>query len=283
MKNFLKICLVSSITFSSLFAYVDSDLDGVEDSKDQCPNTPFTDIVNSKGCSIKKLTPKINYHHYDVMVGVEYITSNFTSAPTTDTYDVTFQADYYYKDFSLQLSTSYYTTDSDNYSSDGMNDTYVGMFYRFHPSAKLSVQMGVGIILPTYEAELNNNNTDYSFSTYASYMFKKFNLFGSYTYTMINDDDTTVTYSDGYSYTYKYKNTNAFSFGVGTYITYSLYISTSYNSTESIYKNIDSAETISIYGSYNINKNWFTTLYYAYGLSDTASDHDISLKLGYYF
>ena len=283
MKNILKICLISSLVLSSLMAYTDSDLDGVEDTQDQCPNTPFTDLVDAKGCSIKKLTPKVNYHHFDVMIGAEYITSNYVSAPVTDTYDTTFQADYYYKNFSLQLSTSYYTTDSDDYSANGMNDTYVGMSYSLHPLKNLNIQLGLGALLPTYKADLNNNNTDYSVATYISYTIKKLNLFGSYTYTMINDDDTTITYSDGYSYTYQYKNTNAYSLGLGIYATNNLYLSTSYNDTESIYKNVDSARTASIYGSYYINKNWFTTLYYAYGLSDTASDHDISLKVGYYF
>ncbi|NOZ89733.1 MAG: hypothetical protein GXO60_00445, partial [Epsilonproteobacteria bacterium] len=38
-----------------LFAYIDSDLDGVSDEHDLCPNTPITDIVDINGCTIEKL------------------------------------------------------------------------------------------------------------------------------------------------------------------------------------------------------------------------------------
>jgi hypothetical protein len=36
-----------------LFAYVDSDMDGVEDKDDLCPNTLMTDLVDLNGCTIK--------------------------------------------------------------------------------------------------------------------------------------------------------------------------------------------------------------------------------------
>ncbi len=284
MKYTLKKVLLISLMAVSAMAYSDSDLDGVPDSLDKCPNTPFTNLVNKNGCTIKKLAPTINYHHFDVMVGAEYLTSNFDAAPKTDTYNATFQVDYYYKNFSLQASTSYYTTDSDNYSADGMNDSYIGVSYTLYPVKNLSVRLGAGVILPTYDTTLNNNNTDYSFSTYVSYStLKKVNLFGSYTYTMINDDDTAVTYADGYSYTYRYQNTSSWSLGAGRYLLSGFYMSASFNNTQSIYRNVDDAQTVSLYGYYSIDKNWFLSLYYAYGLSDTASDHDISLKLGYYF
>jgi len=284
MKNILKVLLMGSLFITSVMAYSDSDLDGVPDNLDKCPNTPFANLVNKNGCTIKKLIPVVNYHHYDVMVGAEYLTSNFTSAPKTDTYNATFQVDYYYKNFSLQASTSYYSTDSGDYSDSGMNDSYIGMAYTLYPMKNLSVRLGGGVLLPTYDTTLNNNNTDYSLSTYVSYStIKNINLFGSYTYTMINDDDVTVTYADGYSYTYKYQNTNSWSLGAGRYISNGFYMSGSYNNTQSVYKGVDDIETLSLYSSYNLDANWFITLYYAYGLSDTASDHDISLKLGYYF
>jgi hypothetical protein len=42
-----------------LNASVDSDLNGVPDTLDKCPNTPFLTLVNIDGCPIKK--DKIRY------------------------------------------------------------------------------------------------------------------------------------------------------------------------------------------------------------------------------
>lgn len=42
------------LTFNLLFEPTkDADLDGVPDNKDECPNTPITDIVDERGCTIK--------------------------------------------------------------------------------------------------------------------------------------------------------------------------------------------------------------------------------------
>jgi len=284
MNKFLAFTL-SALLSSSLMAYSDSDMDGVEDSLDKCPNTPFTDLVNSNGCSIQKLTPKVNYHHFDVIVGANYTGSNLVNTPATDNYSASLQIDYYYKDFSLQATTSYYSLDSDDgYNDSGMNDSYIGAAYTLHPTKDLSVRLGLGALLPTYKSSLNNNNTDYSASVNVSYMLNKLNLFGTYIYTNINDDDVTITLSDGSSYSILYNDTNAYSLGVGYYFTNSLYISGAYNQTESIYKDVNTdAKTVSTYVYYGIDKHWFMNFAYAYGISDTASDNAVSIKLGYYF
>ena len=51
VNNLLIVLLVLSST--SLLAYEDSDLDGVEDKLDQCPNTSFSDLVDIRGCTKK--------------------------------------------------------------------------------------------------------------------------------------------------------------------------------------------------------------------------------------
>lgn len=40
--------------YTSLYAYIDNDFDGVEDSIDRCLNTPFEDLVNKYGCALNK-------------------------------------------------------------------------------------------------------------------------------------------------------------------------------------------------------------------------------------
>ena len=265
-------------------AYTDSDMDGVDDVHDKCPNTPLTDLVDINGCTLQKLTPKVNEHHFDILIGAGYTGSNYVSTPSTDTYSSSFQVDYYYKDFSLQASTSYYTTDaSDGYSESGMNDSFVGAAYNFHPLDAMTLRLGVGALLPTYDTTLNNNNTDYVASVNVSYSLEKINLFAGYIYTQINDDDVSVTLSDGSVYNYIYNDTNAYSVGAGYYLSTKLYVSGAYNQTESIYAGIDDAKTASIYAYYGIDAHWFMNFSYAYGLNDVASDHAASIKLGYYF
>jgi long-subunit fatty acid transport protein len=257
-------------------------MDGVADAVDKCPNTPLTDLVDINGCTKKILIPKSNKHHYDIIIGANYAGSNFASLNRTDTVSSSLQVDYYYENFSLQASTSYYKTDGDGYSENGLNDSFIGAAYNIKPNKDLLVRIGVGAIVPTYDTGLDNNNMDYTASINLSYTLEKINVFGGYIYTMINDDDTSKTV-DGTLYNYNYQNTNGLSFGAGYYFTNKLYMSASYNTADSIYKNVEDVESLSLYGYRSIDKNWFLTFFYAYGLSDSASDHAASIKLGYYF
>ena len=259
----------------SLFAYSDSDMDGVEDGVDKCPNTPLTDLVDINGCSKKSL---ISNHHFDIIFGTSYSDSDYQTLNKTDTLAGSFQADYYYKDISLQLSTSYFNTSGSSYSDTGFYDTFVGASYGVHITKDLLVRLGAGAILPTYDSNLNNNNTDYLASVNFSYNIDTINIFGGYSYTLINDDD----YIDANS-SVLYQDTNAYSAGIGYYLTNKLYGSVSYNLSNSIYKGIEDISSASMYGYYSIDNHWFSTVSYAYGLSDSASKNYLSLKVGYFF
>jgi hypothetical protein len=84
------------ILFSlSLFAFNDADLDGVEDSVDQCPGTSLTELVDISGCTIKDLASP---HHFDLIMGASYSQIS-PIQERTDTYTASLQADYYYKNF----------------------------------------------------------------------------------------------------------------------------------------------------------------------------------------
>ena len=278
----------------SLLAFNDADLDGVADKQDQCPNTSLTELVDISGCTIKNLE---NPHHFDIIIGASYSQIS-PIEERTDTYTTSIQADYYYKGFSLQASSAYYDSESSFVSTNGMTDSFLGVYYQFKPLSALSLRLGGGAILPTYKSDFNNNNTDYTLSASLSYIFKNFNFFGSYSYTLINDTDFNYDefYTDGSvagSTSVYYQNINAYNIGLGYYPTNSLYTSVAYNSSDSIYNKFvstsvgtstqDPLNTISAYLFYTINKNWFTTASYAYGLTDTASDHYINVRLGYYF
>ena len=260
------------ITSFSLFAYSDSDMDGVDDTLDQCPNTSFNELVDIKGCSTTSL---LSPHHFDIIFGVENSQVHYATLEKSDTFTQNIQLDYYYKNFSLQASTSYYNAKSKRSTDAGLNDSFLGAYYNVKPTNKLTVRIGVGIVIPTYNDAFNTNNTDYTASLNCSYILQDINLFAGYGYTIITDEDIQNSLS--------YQDTNTFTAGLGLYPSKNLYISASYSSSESIYLGVDKIKKASLYAFYNLNKNWFTNVTYSYGLSDTASDNTISLRLGYYF
>ncbi|WP_457744912.1 DUF3187 domain-containing protein [Sulfurimonas sp.] len=278
--NKLLLLLLSSFLATSLFAYSDSDMDGVSDALDKCPNTPLTDLVNISGCPIKSLSvSKKSMSHADIIVGANYSGSNFSSLNPSDTYGASLQVDYYYGNFSLQASTSVYQTNSSGYNENGLNDSFVGAAYNIKPTKSFTLRLGAGAILPTYNSSLNNNKTDYTASLSLNYLLlQKVNIFGGYSYTMINDTDVVDANNN-----YRYQDTNAYSAGVGYYFTSKFYMSGAYNLSNSIYVNVADIKTASTYGYYSINKNLFLTFSYAYGLSDTASQNAFSIKIGRYF
>lgn len=276
---------IFSLCTLSLLGYSDFDLDGVDDTIDRCPNTSMTELVDMHGCTIKNLEGD---HHFDVIVGasLSQFNENTLSAlnpEDTNTFTTTLQADYYYKDFSLQASTSYFNSQSQSYSNSGQNDSFLGAFYQLHLLESLRLRLGGGLLLPTYDTGFNNNNLDYTASANLSYLFNTINLFGGYSYTLVNDDEINYTDIDGNPVNISYQSTNAFNAGIGFYPTSRTYTSVAYNRSDSIYTNVETIENASAYLFYTIDKHWFTTLSYAYGLSDSTSDHYGAVRLGYYF
>ncbi len=283
----LRILKAMVICSALVWGYSDLDMDGVEDSVDRCPNTSLLELVDINGCTIKNLG---NPHHFDVILGASYSQINPTTQEKTDTYAASLQADYYYKAFSLQLSTAYFDSESSITSTKGTTDTFLGAYYQFIPLSTLNVRLGGGLLLPTYDAD--NNLLDYTVSASLSYLLNNFNFFGSYSYTIINDETVNYTDVNNNPVSISYANTSAYNVGVGYYPTAKLYTSVAYNSSDSIYDKIitgtavdtvESLNTASVYLFYTLNKHWFTTASYAYGLSDSASDHYVNVRLGYYF
>jgi hypothetical protein len=278
-------CIVffTAIATATLYGYSDLDLDGVDDAIDKCPQTPLFDLVDATGCTKETLSPKIpqKIAHYDLLVGVSYAQSDYHSLNQTDTTSVTLSFDYYYKQLSFLVSTSYFYTQSSSYSSSGLYDTFTGVYYNFYPQENFNISLGGGVILPTYNSVYGNNSADYSVSLNFSYMYSALNLFGGYIYTLINDSDvvdTDTTTTDLY-----YQNTNSINIGLGYYVNDALYSSISYNQTDSIYADIETIRSVMLYGTYSIDSNYFTTFSFDYGLSDSASDYVLSLRIGYYY
>lgn len=269
------VCCLLSLTSLTLLAFTDSDMDGVDDSKDLCPNTSMSELVSATGCTTQTLGSK---HHFDLIYGLDFNDLNYETLEKTNTLSQTLQADYYYDKFSLEFSTSYYHSDSTTSEQNGMNDTFLGTYYTLGSLKQTNIRFGAGLLLPTYNSELNNNKTDYVASANISHMAKDVNLFAGYSYTIINDNNIKAG-----TYSILYQNTSSISLGAGFYPTDKLYASLAFNTTESIYKHVEDINTASLYLFYTIDAHWFTTFNYAYGLSESASDNTLSARIGYYF
>jgi len=275
LKYIISLLLILS---TNLFAYFDKDMDGVDNLLDRCPGTPITDLVDFNGCSIESLA---SYHHYDIILGTSYAQTDYRVSDKIETLTTSLQIDYFYKDFTLQIYSSYYNSSNKYFSDSGVNDTVVAGYYRFKLYDNLLLNIGAGIILPSYDAILNNNNTDYIGSINLNYAINSnVNIFAGYNYTIVNDDNIKDI---------EYHNTSAYNIGAGYYLTQKAYISGSYNNSQSIYSSIPTIgsipniENATIYIFYSIDQNWFTNASYSYGLSKSANEHYTSIRIGYYF
>jgi hypothetical protein len=247
-----------------LLAYSDSDFDGISDEHDLCPNSTMMDIVDMKGCTVEKLViPKENQHHFDIIMGANYTKEN-------KSLNESLQADYYYKDFALQLQTA-------NYKEGGVGDTILSLYYNFKPTQKLSFRLGGSAILPTYDSELDNNNMDYRASLSLSYKLDNLSFFGGATLTLVNDDDINSS-----TYQIEYQNSHNYYIGFGSYFFSKLYSSLLYSSSSSNYREGETIDNLSLYNYYNIDGNWFTNFGYSKGLNSSSSDQ-IYINIGYYF
>ena len=272
-KTFFLLMLWTLFVSTTLFAYVDSDMDGVSDKNDKCPNTPLTDLVDKNGCSTKKLYRE---YHFDVVYGFNYADTAPLVSKQLNIPSFSLRADLYYKNYYLQSYTSYYVNSDENGDVEhGLYDTYVGGGYQKTFFDSLFVSGGAGVLLPTYEDNVITNNTDYQLQASVSYMRNSIVYFGSYSFTFINDVDPTKVST--------FQNTNAYNLGVGHYFTKKVYASASYGLVNSVYSDITDITTASLYTSYTINKHKYFIFRYAYGLSKSANDNSVSLLMGYHF
>lgn len=242
-----------------LFSYVDSDMDGVEDKDDICPNTLMTDLVDLKGCTIKSL---LSPHHFVVMAGTSYAQDSDSSYIFS-----TLELDYYFKKFSLQLSSSYYDLSTDISNNEGLNDSSINLFYRFNPLENFSLKVGAGLLIPTYDSV--DNKTDYTTSLYGRYYFDKWSLSTGLGYKFVGDTNASnvVFYNVSVAHNWSSK----------------FYSSLGYYVSESIYEDVDNFESLSLYNYYSMDKNWFGTLTLTQGISSESLDNSLGVKLGYYW
>lgn len=242
------------LTLTSLsFAFKDSDLDGVEDSKDRCPGTPILVLVDKYGCPIEK--PKGRFY---LRVGTNFI-SNGTERRASFITSVA----YYYSRLYLSATTRYYFY-SKLYNS-GMGDTTLYGSYRI-PFENLYVIPGIRIRIPTGEEPFTDGDVHLTPSAILDLFFDSFDLFlyTSYTFRSLG------------------KNTYALSVGGGYDITRKTYVSLSYDTTQSTVGG-ENLSYITFFLLRDITRSLYTTFSYSYGLNERAVDHSLTVRLGIRF
>jgi len=285
-KMLITIFLVCTMTLS---AFKDNDIDGVDDSIDLCPNTPFNELVDKNGCSSSQKNKNNSYHGIVTLkVG--------TTLRTDDIYDddsyLNFYANYLYKNFDISVSNTQSTTTNDDSEDNSYSDSdiYVSLGYSFSiPHSKIRLSAGTKIVDDSSDNNVISNSRRYTSIEEDDLSDSRDNDYFAginYSYFLNSKQDIFLYYGytkSGDSSTYDYQDYSSFSIGTGYLFTPSIYSAISYSYTGSVYEDVDAEERIGIYGTYNLNKNFFIIASYSYGLDDDSYDNAFSLSLGLTF
>lgn len=255
-----------------LFCYIDSDMDGVVDAEDRCKNTPFTDLVDEDGCSKEHLSYAGSFTLLATLSYADRDANNLTKSKTTTS---ALMLEYNYDRVSIGVRASYYKSEGSEYSESGVDDTTLTLGYSIIEEDGVYITLEAGVVLPTYKMPDGTNNSDYLSSINIAYAFEDINLFGLYSYLLVNDKSRVETLS--------YQNSSYSALGVGYFFDANFYASTSYSLSQSIYKGVEDIETLGLFGYYTLSDELFLNASYIYGLSESASDNYLSLALGYKF
>jgi len=172
----------------------DSDLDGVPDNLDMCPNTSFLETVNKYGCSEAQLKNlKKSKMKFDFSAGYEY--DNYKSYNSSNTLFTSFSAS------NKKYTTNIFLSILDDGSGNGYktNDAILSIYYKFI-FRNIYFKIGPKIYFKTDY----NYKTDYAILAKGTYYFKDFSIALSekhkkYGETGTNDEDT-ITLELGTSY-----------------------------------------------------------------------------------
>ena len=295
----VRVLIIMLFVIFSLYGYVDSDLDGVDDSVDKCPNTPFSDLVDESGCTIKSLVKKKerikhnknrsrvtknrkkikSYHkskkvshpilyednkekktHYDISVGFNKMGGYSNES---------IMADIYHKNFSLSLFTA--VDNKRKYDDSRLSDTRVWGYYSYRYSKRFLLKVGAGLVSPNIDS--NNKRVDAGVSLFGSYTVDEFNpYFGaSYRFTGLKGDE------------YGLQNYYSLYGGFGFYLSHKLYMSYTFSYSSSEYDWSKDIKTDSLYMYYNIDNHWFGSASYLRNIDGLDYDDGFSFSIGYYF
>jgi len=310
--------LVVILATSGAFAYQDFDIDGVDDSVDLCPNTPFDELVDENGCS-KSQKPKRSrreYGHLTLKVGTDiYRDSDYEDDESLNLY-----ANYRYRSWDVSVSNSRsISSTTSSYSEENSyssSDVYISLGKSFNIK-KGTVKFSVGTKiagdvdedkvkrykgrwqLRKYgiesgatpqggETQTQSNQLSTDSELNSLYEERDNDYFASinYSYPISNRQNLFLYYGytiSGDSKSVDYQNYSSFSIGTGYMVTNRWYSAISYNYTGSIYKGEDPAQSLSWYNSYSFTKYVFASAGYSYALDDISYKNRYSFAVGVNF
>ena len=247
--------LLSMCMITSIYAYTDYDVDGVEDSIDECPNTPFDILVDERGC--EEGTKYVG--EFTLFLG----TLSAIDRGSENITNLQLFANYRYHDWDISLSAF---NDVKNAIENVPNTYYITTGYRFKPSKSLQTKISLG----TKQSSAQNDyyitsNIDYSMS-------EKQNLFLFYSYTIAQDSSTNA-----------YDNFHTLSVGTGRILTDYWYAALSYDFSGASLEGSEDYQALTWSNTIVLNASYFLLATYSYGLSDAASDHTIGIQFGVKF
>ena len=243
------------VTMGHAYVYSDYDIDGVEDSKDDCPNTPFDLTVDEHGCAEGSKAKGT----WTLLTGT--ITGIDKDADTLTNFLL--YVNYRYKSWDFSASTF---NDIQNTTTELPNTLYLTTGYRFKPVENIQMKVSVG----TKQSDVQD---DYYLSTNVDYVLdENKNLFLYYGYTVAQDSSTQ-----------KYDNFHTLSFGVGSALTDYWYSALSYDYSGATLRNTDDYKVLSWVNTFALTPKYYFVTNYSYGLNTATTDHTISVQFGVKF
>jgi len=264
---------------------VDSDLDGVPNSTDQCPNTSFLSEVDSRGCTVQILLlpdEKLDTDTMILSIGYGYSTNEDLLSREIQKNTI-LELNYYKNLWSYTLHTGYYSHNI----HDGMLDTTLKARRTFRMDAQHTFSLGFGVKLPTHNYKGNKTDQFVSASVHV-YPTQKLSYFAGYSFTRIGDNalpqeaktkQDDIEKQEGTAL----QNIHKFYVGTGYFFTQKLYGSLRYNLEESKFRDEHNIISFSSYFYYKIDEKCFITLYYKRQVADEDLHDNLIFKIGYHF
>lgn len=249
-KSIITILLLAFPLFAQEF--IDSDLDGVEDSRDKCPDTPFLELVDSDGCPLKR-------SKFYLRLGL-----SFSEEQLDQRYSTSYSLAYAYGNFYVSATGRYYlkTADGTGLGDSSLYGSYTFSFDGFY------IIPGIRFRLPTGDRKFTDGYVDTTFSGIFDYYVGDFDFFFYGSYTIRSNP--------------LLNNTHTLSAGPGYYLTDSVYANLTYDLVKSSVREIY-YQYLSAFFLFDLTDIFYATLSYSYGLTPDSTDHTASFRIGMRF
>ncbi|MBN2896770.1 MAG: hypothetical protein JXK05_12860 [Campylobacterales bacterium] len=242
-----------------LWAYTDSDFDGVEDALDRCAATPFSDLVDHFGCTVTSLyTPQ----HFRFSLGALYSEHDQSTQAALQSSYLTLALSYTHNALRCWIETALYTQEDQS----GWADSALGLSYALHPTHSLTLEPYAILHLPTYDTQ--GARADYTAGISTFWTHAAGELYTTLGYTLIGDADYESVH---------YQNSASMTIGYGLWLGKTLFASIQYGAQESIYEGEVPLESLGPRATWSIDAHNTLALSYDLGLSTTQSRHSASV------